>query len=123
MLVTARQFIVEWEKTYAWSRGSGKDQGAEISRPLIAESSCSVDEGTDPVRLEGRADERRAPRNGGAGGLLRLEELLLRVGGFGPLVGRAEERRHDGEFGGMVEDGAEGDSRWLDSGEIYGKGG
>ena len=68
--------------------------------------------------MEGRADERRAPGDGGGRGLLRASELLLRVGGLGALVGGAEDGAEDGELNAVVEDGAEGDGRRLDGGKV-----
>lgn len=63
--------------------------------------------------MDGGSDERGSPGSSGGGGLLRLEEFLLAVGGLGALVGLTEERCHDCEGGGMVEYGAEGDGRRL----------
>lgn len=107
------------QETYSRSASSRKDQTAEVRRALVAEGAGGVDEGTNTVRLERRADEGGTPRNGGTGGFPRADELLLGVGSLGALVGLAEEGAEHGELGGVVEDGAEGDSRGLDSGEIW----
>ena len=110
------------QKTYTGSRAGHKDQTPQIRRTLVAERSGRVDQGADTVRLNRAADERRAPSGCGGGSLLRLEELLLGVSGLGPVVGVAKERGHDGERGGVVEDGAEGNGAGLDGWEVCGTG-
>jgi len=63
--------------TYSGSRCGSEDESTEVSGALVAESAGGVDESTNTVRLQSRADERRAPGNGGGRGLLGAGELLL----------------------------------------------
>ena len=74
--------FMEYGMTYGRSSGSEEDQRAEVSSTLVGESAGSVDEITNTVRLNGRADDGATPRSGGGGGLLRLEELFRAVGGL-----------------------------------------
>ena len=104
--------------TYGRSRGGEEDQRAEVGSALVGESAGSVDESTNTVGLDGGADEGSAPGGGGRGGLLRLEELLLGVGGLSLAVGVAEDRAEDGKGDGVVVDGAEGDRGGLDGREV-----
>lgn len=90
--------------TYSGSRRSKEDQCPEVGRPLVAQSASSVDQSTDAISLDGRAGERRAPASSSGGSLAALEELLLRVGGLGLLVGIAEDGAEDGERDGVVVD-------------------
>ena len=103
-----------FDATYGRSRAGEEDQAAEVGGALVGESASGVDEGTDTVGLDGRADEGGTPGSGGGGSLLRLEELLLGVGGLSLAVGVAEDRAEDSEGDGVVVDGAERDGRWLD---------
>ena len=106
-------------KTYAGSRASREDQGTEIAGTGISQGASSVHESADAIGLDGGAHEGRAPGGGSTGSLLGLEEFLLGVGGLGAVVGLTEDGGKDGERGGVVEDGADGDSRWLDGREIW----
>ena len=108
---------MEYE-TYAWSGARKEDQAAEVGGALVAEGASGIDQSSDTVGLDGRADDRSSPAGGSGGGLSGLEELLLAVGGLGAVVGVTEERCEDGEGGGLVEDDAEGDSRRLDGWEV-----
>lgn len=119
MLVMIHYHISKVRGTYSRGRGGGKDESTEVGGALVAESAGGVDEGTDTVRLESRADERRTPGDSGGRGLLGAGELLLGVGRLGALVGGAEDGCEDGELNTVVEDGAEGDSRRLDGGEVW----
>jgi hypothetical protein len=103
-----------------WGVAGGKDERAEVGRALVAEGAGCVDQGAHAIGLQGRAEERGAPGDGCAGGLLRAEELLLGVGLLGSLVGCAEERGENGELGRLVEAEAEGDGRGLNGGKILG---
>lgn len=105
----------------AYSRGSGghEDERSKVSSALVAKSASSVDESTNTVGLDTRADEGRAPGGSGGGSLSGLEELLLGVCGLGAVVGLTEERSHHGEGSDMAEDGAEGDGRGLDGRKVY----
>lgn len=105
-------------KTHTWRRASEEDQAAQVRCALVAERAGRVDQSSHAVRLYGAADEGRAPGRSGAGGLLGLEELFLRIRGLGALVGIAEDGAQDGEGGGVVEDCAEGDSGGLHGREV-----
>ena len=105
--------------TYCRSVAGHEDKSTEVGGALVAQSAGGIDERTHAVGLETRPEERSTPSNGGTGGLLGAEELLLGVSLLGALVGLTEERREDCELGGVVEDGAEGDGRRLDGGEIW----
>jgi hypothetical protein len=107
------------DKTYGRSRAGEEDQAAEVGGALVGESASGVDEGTNTVRLDGRADKGSAPGGGGRGGLLGLEELLLGVGGLGLTVGVAEDGAENSKGDGVVVDGAEGDSRGLNRREVW----
>ena len=101
-------------KTYRWSRRSHEHQRSKVSSTLVAQGSSSVQKSANTVRLDGRADNASSPCGGCGSGLLGLDKLLLAVGGLGAVVGVAEDWAEDGEGGGVVEDRAEGDGRWLD---------
>ena len=116
--MSAASIEIIHEETYGRSIAGRKDETTEVSSALIAEGAGGVDESADAVRLQRGAEERGTPRYGGAGRLLGPEELLLSVGRLGALVGLSEERREDGEFGAVVEESTEGDSRGLDGGEV-----
>lgn len=105
-------------QTYRGSGASHEDQGAHVGGALVAHRAGGIEEGTDTVRLNAGADEGGAPCSSGGGGLLALEELLLGVSRLGLAVGVAEDWAEDGEGDGVVEDGAEGDGRWLDRWEV-----
>jgi len=82
-------------KTYTGSGGSHEDDAAEVRSALVAESTGSVDQSTDTVRLHAGADEGATPRGGSGRGLLGLEELLGAVCLLRLAVGLAEEGAHD----------------------------
>ena len=105
--------------THRRSRASHEHQSAQVRRTLVAQRARGIEQRTDTVRLDGRADERSAPGGAGVGGLLGLEELLLGVGGLGLAVGLAEDGAEDGERGGVVEDGADRDGGGLDGREVW----
>lgn len=105
-------------RTYAWCGRGHEDQAAQVGGTLVAERTGSVDQGTDTIGLDGAADKGAAPGGGGRGGLLRLEEFLLGVGGLSAVVGVTEQRAENGERGGVVEESAEGDGRGLDGWEV-----
>lgn len=105
--------------TNSRSAGGSKDQAAQVGGALVAQGTGGVDECADTIRLQRRTDEGGAPGEGGTGCLSRAEKLLFGVGSLGALVCLAEERGEHGQLGRVVEDGAEGDSRGLNSGEIF----
>lgn len=78
-------------KTYGRSRRGKEEQAAQVSGALVAQGARGVDEGADAVRLQRRADQGRSDGDGGPGGLLRAQELLLSVSDLSALVGLAEE--------------------------------
>ena len=108
-------------KTYRRSRGGGKDQSTQVRSALVAEGAGGVEQSTDAVALQGRADERGAPGDGGAAGLAGADELLLGVGGLCAVVRLAEDGGEDDEVDAVVEEGAEGDGRGLNRGEVCGR--
>lgn len=93
-------------QTYRRSGASHEDQTAQVGGTLVAQRAGGVDESTHTVGLDGGADDGRAPRGGGTGGLLGPDELLLGVGRLGARVRVAEDGGQDGERGGVCEDGA-----------------
>ena len=103
-------------ETHRWSRAGEQNQRAEVGGALVAKRAGGIEERADAVGLDGGADERGAPCSASRCSLLGLEELLAGVGLLGAAVGVAEDRAEDGERGGVVEDGAERDGRWLDGG-------
>jgi hypothetical protein len=101
-------------KSYRWCRGSKEDQRAEVSSALVGQSASGIDQSTNTVCLDGRAGDGGTPSGGGRGSLLGLDELLLRVGGLGAVVGITEDWAEDGKGSGVVENRAKSDGRWLD---------
>lgn len=106
-------------QTYRWSGRSSEDQGTKVGSALVAHGASGVDESADTVGLESRASEGGTPSGGCGCGLLGLDEVLSGVGGLRAAVGVAEERAHDSERCSMVENGAQGNGRWLDWWEVY----
>lgn len=104
--------------TYGGSGRCEEDQRAEVGGSLVGESASSVDQSTDTVCLDGRADDRATPRGGGGCGLLAVEVLLLGVGLLRAAVGVTEDGAEDSQRDGVVEGRAEGDSRWLDGRQV-----
>jgi hypothetical protein len=104
--------------TYGGSGGSEEDQGTEVSSTLVGESSGSVDQSTDTVGLDTRAEDGATPRRGGGGGLLAVEVLLLGVGLLRAAVGVTEDGAEDSEGDGVVEGRAESNGRGLDGREV-----
>jgi len=105
--------------TYGGSGGGEEDQGAEVSSTLVGESSGSVDQSTDTVGLDTRAEDGAAPRCGGGSGLFAVEVLLLGVGLLCAAVGVTEDGAEDSEGDGVVESRAESDGRGLDGREVW----
>lgn len=111
-----------WHRvTYGRSRGSSEDETTEVGSALVAQGASGVNEGGDTVALETRAQEGGAPSDGGIGGLLGLDELLLGVGQLVAVVGLAENGGQDGELNALVEGQAEGNSRGLNGRKVYEK--
>ena len=111
-------FVCGQGKTYRGSSRGEEDQRTEVGGALVGKGTGSVDQSTDTVGLDTRADEGRAPRGGGGGGLLGVEELLLAVGSLSAAVGFAEDGAEDSEGDGVVESSAEGDGRRLNGREV-----
>lgn len=84
----------------------------------MAQRAGGIEQRADAVALQGRADKGRAPGDGGARGLARLDELFFGVGGLCAVVGLAEDGGQDDEVDAVVEEGAEGDGRRFDRGEV-----
>ena len=108
-----------YDATYTRCRAGHEDQATEISGSLVAQGPCGVDESSDTVRLDGAANDGGTPGSGGTSGLLALEKFFLGVRGLRTVVSVSEHRSEDSERGGVVEDGAHGNSRGLDGWEIY----
>jgi hypothetical protein len=104
--------------TYGRSSGGSEDQSTEVSGALVGKGTGSVDQSTNTVGLDTRADEGRAPRGSGGGGLLGVEELLLAVGSLGAAVRVTEDGAEDSEGDGVVEGSAEGNGRRLNGREV-----
>ncbi len=109
----------EGGEAYSGSTGSKEDQAAEVRCALVAQRAGGVDQSTDTVRLQSRADQGGTPGDGHTTGLLGADELLLRVGSLGALVRLPEERSKESQLGGVVESRAEGDGRRLNGRKIY----
>ena len=105
--------------THGRRRAGHEDQAAQVGRSLVAEGAGGVDQGADSVRLDGRADERRTPGCRRRCGFLGLDKFLGRVGPLGAVVGVAEDGSQDGQRGRVVEDGAQGNRRWLDGWKVW----
>jgi hypothetical protein len=104
--------------TYGRSSGSEEDQGAEVSSALVGKGAGSVDQSTNTVRLDGRADNGATPRGSGGGSLLAVEVLLLGVGLLRAAVCVTEDGSENSQRDGVVEGRAEGDGRGLDRGKV-----
>ncbi len=105
--------------TYGRSSGSEEDQRAEVSSALVGKGAGSVDESTNTVRLDGRADNGATPRGSGGGSLLGVEVLLLGVSLLCATVGVTEDGAEDGKGDSVVEGRAESDGRGLDGREVW----
>ena len=110
--------FMEYGMTYGRSSGSEEDQRAEVSSALVGEGAGGVDESTNTVRLDGRADDGATPRGSGGGSLLGVEVLLLGVGLLRTAVGVTENGAEDGKGDSVVEGRAEGDGRGLDGRKV-----
>jgi hypothetical protein len=53
--------IARREMTYRWSSGGEEDQGAEVSSALVGEGSSGVDQSTNTVGLDTRAEDGATP--------------------------------------------------------------
>jgi hypothetical protein len=104
--------------TYGRSSGGEEDQGTEVSSALVGEGTGGVDQSTNTVRLDGRADNGATPRSGGGGSLLAVEVLLLGVGLLRAAVCVTEDGTEDSQGDGVVEGRAESDGRGLDGGKV-----
>ena len=100
------------------SGGSEEDEGTEVSSTLVGKSSSSVDQSTDTVGLDTRAEDRATPRCGSGSGLLGVEVLLLGVSLLRAAVCVTEDGSKDGEGDSVVEGRAESDGRGLDGREV-----
>jgi len=104
--------------TYRWRSRSEEDQRAEVGSALVCEGTGSVNESTDTVGLNGRADDGAPPRCSSSGSLLAVEVLLLRIGLLCAAVRVAKYRAEDSEGDSVVEGRAEGNGRGLDRGKV-----
>lgn len=99
--------------TYAGGRASEENQSAEIGSTLVAESTSGVDQGSHTVGLDGAADKGATPRSRCASSLLRLDELLLRVGRLSAVVGVTEDRGKNTQRRRVGEEGTHRNSGGL----------
>jgi hypothetical protein len=115
--------IYAWElriaMTYRWCGGSHEDQWAEVSSALVGEGTGSVDQSTNTVCLDGRADNGATPGGSGGCGLLAVEVLLLGVGLLRAAVGITEDGAEDGEGDSVVEGRAKSNGRGLDGRKVW----
>ena len=114
------RFYLSRRNPHRRSRAGEEDQATHVCRALVAQRARGIEQRTHAVRLDGGADEASAPCRRGGGSLLRLEELLLGVGGLGLAIGLAEDGAEDRERGGVREDSADGDGGGLDGREVCG---
>lgn len=106
-------------KTDAWCGASEENQASKVSSSFVAQNTGSVDQSTNAVRLNGAADDGRSISGSGSGGLLRLEELLLRVRSLSTMISFTKEGSEYGERCCVIEDRAESDGRGFDGRQIY----
>lgn len=106
-------------KTYAGGRASEEDQGAKVSSTLVTESTGGVDQGSHTVGLYGTADKGTTPCSCGTSSFLRLDELLLRVGSLGAVVGVAEDRGENTQRGCVGEECTHRNSGWLHRRKVW----
>lgn len=106
-------------QTYGRSGGSEEDEGSEVSSAGVGEGAGRVDQSTNTVGLDGRADQGATPRGGGGGSLLGVEVLLLGVGLLGAAVGIAEDGAEDSQGDSVVEGRAKSDGRGFDGREVW----
>jgi hypothetical protein len=112
----------DWVMTYGRSSGSEEDQRTEVSSALVGEGASGVDQSTNTVRLDGRADDGATPRGGGGGSLLAVEVLLLGVGLLRATVCVTEDGAENSQGDSVVEGRAESDGRGLDGGKVWSSG-
>lgn len=105
--------------TYRRSSRSEENQRAKVSSALVGEGTGSVDQSTNTVRLDSRADNGASPRSGSSGGLLAVEVLLLGVCLLCATVRVTKDGAEDSEGDGVVEGRAKGNGRGLDGRKVY----
>jgi len=104
--------------TYRRSSGSHEDQRAEVSSALVGQGTGSVDQSTNTVCLDSRADNGATPCCSCGRGLLAVEVLLLGVCLLRAAVGITEDGTEDGQRDGVVEGRAKSNGRGLDGWEV-----
>ena len=104
--------------TYGRGSTSEEDKGAQVRSALVWEGTGSIDQSTNTIWLDGRAEQRASPWGSSSGSFLRLEELLARVGALGAAVSIAEDGTEDSKGDSVVEGRAEGNGRGLDRGKV-----
>lgn len=95
--------------TYRGSSGGHEDQTTQVRSTFVAQSTGSVDQSADTIRLNGRANQGATPGGSRIGGLFRLEEFFFCVGSLSAVVGIPEDGREDGERCRVAEDRAQSD--------------
>lgn len=105
-------------KTYTGSRAGEEDQCAQVRSALVAQSAGGVDQSSHTVSLDGASNQGTTPCGSSTGGLLGLDELLLRVGRLGTVVGVTENGGEDAEGGRVGEEGSHRNSGGLHGGKV-----
>lgn len=106
------------ERTYTRSRGCKEDECSQVRGALVAKCTGSIDKCSNTVGLHSASNEGAAPSCGGTGSLLRLDELLLRVGSLGAVVGVTKDRGQDAQGSCVGEDCTQRDGGGLHGGEV-----
>jgi len=119
LLETITASVLAVAMTYRGSSGGEEDQRAEVGGALVGKSTSGVDQSTNTVCLDGRADDGATPGGGSGRGFLAVEVLLLGVGLLRAAVGVTEDGAEDGERDGVVEGRAKSDGRGLDGWEVW----
>jgi hypothetical protein len=104
--------------TYTRGGTGKKDQASEVGSTLVTEGACCVDQGGNSIGLHSASNQRATPGRRSAGGLLRLDEVLLRVRGLSAVVCVSEDWGEDSQRSSVGEGGAGRDGRGLNRREI-----
>lgn len=104
--------------TYTGSGASEENQCAQVRSALVAQSAGGVDQSSHAVGLDGASNQGATPCGGSTGGLLGLDELLLRVGRLSTVVGVTENGGEDAEGGSVGKEGSHRNSGGLHGREV-----
>ena len=103
---------------YRRSSAGEEDQTTKVGSSLVGEGAGGIDESSNTIRLNCRAEQRATVRSTCTGGLLGLEKLLGCASSLGFAVGIAKDGGEHRERGGVSEDSAEGNCRRLDGRKV-----